>query len=277
MPRSTAARSTSARTTCRPALAHAVAMPLPMVPAPMIATLAIGVVGVSFGTSGHARDRPLGEERVHERLALVRAQALEEDLALAADAVGKRQRGRGLDRVHDLQRREHVAARLPRELASRRQERRVRRRRAQLLETLACLRAAACSGRRRFARKRDGAGAQVAADQPIDEAGRQRVGGADRLARHAHLDRLLDADQTRQALRALGARNDAQVHLGLAHLRVRRAPRGSGRPSPAPGRRRAACREAPSRPAGRSLRCAPADRGCPADPSLRPTRPVRAP
>ena len=44
--------------------------------------------------------------------------------------------------------------------------------------------------------------------------------GGDRPARYAHLERLLDADQPRQPLRALRAGDDAQVHFGLAQLGV---------------------------------------------------------
>ena len=61
---------------------------------------------------------------------------------------------------------------------------------------------------------------QVAVHDAVDEAGGQRVGGLDRLARDAHVEGLLDADQPRQPLRAFGARDDAEVHLGLAQLRV---------------------------------------------------------
>ena len=49
---------------------------------------------------------------------------------------------------------------------------------------------------------------------------RSASGRLHRLAGHAHLDRLLDADQPRQPLRAFGAGNDAEVDLGLPHLRI---------------------------------------------------------
>ena len=54
----------------------------------------------------------------------------------------------------------------------------------------------------------------------IDESGSERVLRLDRLAGYAHLDRFLETDQTRQTLRALRARDDAEVRLGQSHLPV---------------------------------------------------------
>ena len=48
-----------------------------------------------------------------------------------------------------------------------------------------------------------------------------RITRLERLSGHAHVQGLLDADETRQPLRALGARNDPEVDLGLADERVR--------------------------------------------------------
>ncbi len=41
-----------------------------------------------------------------------------------------------------------------------------------------------------------------------------------RLARHAHLDRLLETDQSWQPLRAFSTRDDPEVDLGLSHQRI---------------------------------------------------------
>ena len=96
-------------------------------------------VGVSFGTSGTCATARSAKNACISALHCSERRHSKKSLALAADALEKRQRGRGLDRVDDRQRREHVAARLPGELASRRQERRVRLRRAELVEAIARL------------------------------------------------------------------------------------------------------------------------------------------
>ena len=80
------------------------------------------------------------------------------------------------------------------------------------------MRTCACRHLSREGRRTRG---EVAFDDAIDEPGAQRVGGLDRLAGDAHLDRLLETHEPRQSLRAFGARDDAEIHLGLSHLRVR--------------------------------------------------------
>ena len=74
---------------------------------------------------------------------------------------------------------------------------------------------------RHLSREGRRAGGEVAFDDAIDEPGAQRVSGLDRLAGDAHLDRLLETHEPRKSLRSFGARDDAEIHLGLSHLRVR--------------------------------------------------------
>ena len=146
---------------------------------------------------------------------------LEEDLALACAPFGERKRRRSFERVDGRDGRFEVAARLARQLAAGCEHRRGSR-----SPVAACpvARASSDAHRLRAAISRANAtapGSEVAFDDAIDEPGAQRVGGLDRLAGHAHLDRLLETDEPRQPLRAFGAGDDAEVHLGLSHLRVR--------------------------------------------------------
>ena len=73
---------------------------------------------------------------------------------------------------------------------------------------------------RHFARKRHGAGEQIAFDHAIDQAQLQRLGRADRLAGNAQIDGRGHSHQARQSLGAFGAGNDAEIHFGLANLRI---------------------------------------------------------
>ena len=77
------------------------------------------------------------------------------------------------------------------------------------------MRAAAC----RVTCERDRALAQIAAMMPIDQSAAS-ASGADQLAGDAHVDRLFDADQPRQPLRAFGAWNDAEIDFRLTQARV---------------------------------------------------------
>ena len=74
---------------------------------------------------------------------------------------------------------------------------------------------------RNFAREPYRAGQQFPINHPVDQPHLQRLRSLDRSPRNAHLDRRGDAHQARQALRALGARNDAEIHFGRAQRRVR--------------------------------------------------------
>ena len=68
----------------------------------------------------------------------------------------------------------------------------------------------------------DRRGAQVAVDDRVDEPERDRRRGVDGLGAEHELERLLDADQPRHALRPARARNDAERDLGHSEARSRR-------------------------------------------------------
>src|SRR6202011_1646166 len=62
----------------------------------------------------------------------------------------------------------------------------------------------------------------VALDDVVEDALRQRVGGFDVVALEHDLQRIVRADQTREALRAAGAGQQAQLDLRQAEPRLRR-------------------------------------------------------
>ena len=63
--------------------------------------------------------------------------------------------------------------------------------------------------------------AQVAGDNRVDEAELDGPGGIHRLGRDNHLERLVDANKARHALRAASAREDAQRDFRQAEARAR--------------------------------------------------------
>ena len=71
---------------------------------------------------------------------------------------------------------------------------------------------------RRGTRLREGHGSlqQIAVDHRVDDPRLFGLRGGDRLAAGAHLEREHRPAQARQPLGAAGARNDPEVHLGLA-------------------------------------------------------------
>ena len=72
----------------------------------------------------------------------------------------------------------------------------------------------------------------------FDEPELERFLGQDRVADEVHLERLVDADEPRQALRAAEAGDDAELDLGLAEERRARRRCARRRPSRARSRRR---------------------------------------
>ena len=67
----------------------------------------------------------------------------------------------------------------------------------------------------------DGGRDHVAVGQLVDQAGGGALGGVDEGARGDELQGLLHADRARQALRAAGARDDAELDLGQARAGAR--------------------------------------------------------
>src|SRR5438067_1941662 len=61
---------------------------------------------------------------------------------------------------------------------------------------------------------------EVAVHDLVDEADLERFVGADRIAAHDHRQGLLRADYARQPLRAAGAGQQAELHLGQSEARV---------------------------------------------------------
>ena len=62
---------------------------------------------------------------------------------------------------------------------------------------------------------------ELALDQPVDQADVAGLLGADRIAGRGHFQRLADAGDARQPLRAAGAGQQAELDLGHAELRRR--------------------------------------------------------
>ena len=71
-----------------------------------------------------------------------------------------------------------------------------------------------------LAGERDRAGDQIALDDLVHQSGRERVLRGDRIARQDHRQRLLDADEARQALRAARAGDQAELDLRQAEPRA---------------------------------------------------------
>ena len=61
---------------------------------------------------------------------------------------------------------------------------------------------------------------QVTVDDLVDQADLERLVGADRIAAHDHLERLLRAHHARQPLRPARAGQEAELHLGQAEARA---------------------------------------------------------
>ena len=73
-----------------------------------------------------------------------------------------------------------------------------------------------------FLREGDGALDEIALDDFVDEAGRERVLRRNRIAAQNHRETLFDADEPRQKLRSAGARNNAELDFGKPEPRAGR-------------------------------------------------------
>ena len=92
---------------------------------------------------------------------------------------------------------------------------------AELVGALADLAALCAAGNGDGLGELDRAVEQVALHDLVDQADFLGLRGGDRIAGGDHVERRLDADDARHALRAAGAGEDAELHLGKAELRRR--------------------------------------------------------
>ena len=199
-------------------------MPPPIVPAPITADLARSSrVGVSAGTSGILRGRALGEERVAQRLRLrasasARMKSSRSNFRPSSNGFVD---GAATASTHFERRRE----------VPRHRRRRVLRANWKKASAFGCSTLQVAHQRQR---PRVGDLARANATRAA-RAGRRRrsrrtaaVPGSfastalDRLAADDHVERGLDAEHARQALRAAGARQQAELHFRQRDLRARR-------------------------------------------------------
>ena len=199
------------------------AMPAPIVPAPITAARSSGRIGVSAARLGPFA--PRARRRTHGAAPSTPASASARGSARArARGLPRTDRRRRFDRVHARQRRRQA----PDAFASCR---------AAHSQSAAWLRGIQCVSRVRVAaasrpRPRRRTPPRRRADRrPTTRSNRAVcacVARRHRLAGDDHLDRRLDADHARQALRAARAGQDAELDLGQAELARRRARRDSG-------------------------------------------------
>ena len=161
--------------------------------------------------AGQVRRLPLGEERVLQRPGIGAGGRLTEERALARDALGQRHCGCRFHRIDGRLRRDGPAG-----MARERTARLFEQARRNLVDLLGA------DAARRLARlllgEGDGGRDHVTVGQLVDQAGGGALGGVDEGARGDELQGLLHADRARQALRAAGARNDAELDLGQPEL-----------------------------------------------------------
>ncbi len=149
--------------------------------------------------------------------ALRAVDALQEQRALQAQALVEGAVQRGFDRVHDLQRREQGAA-FCGNVGARGVERGTAR--ITIGQALRVARSAhRRAGREQLLRVGQAFGQRVvAAAQSVHQAERECFLRADMATDQHQLECGCSADQARRALRAAGARHQAELHLGQAEL-----------------------------------------------------------
>ena len=169
---------------------------------------------------GNFRDTALREEGMDQRSGFIRGEAAVRNFFLFRETLFPRKRRSGLDGFDSGEGRFHIAPNLRRLLTACGIDRRVGFRRSELLDAVAgplvgtAIRHLAC--------KSDGAAAEISFDDPIDQAKAKGLRRLDRLSGNAHIHGSGDTDQSRQTLRSLSARDDAEIHFGLSHLRFGR-------------------------------------------------------
>ena len=132
----------------------------------------------------------LGEEEVALGLRLRRVEELDEELALARDALGERQIHRGLDRLDAVLRRAEAPRLARHALAELGEELRLAPRRRDLVVEVADLLERPLLGERLLG-ERDAGRREVTVHDLVDQPDLERLVGADRIAAHDHLERLL--------------------------------------------------------------------------------------
>ncbi len=173
---------------------------------------------VPSGTPGDLGRFALGEERVALRLRLIARHQLEEALAFLLQPFIERQVDGGADRVGGGERRFQPARPLGQGRDRVGEDRAVGLGRRKLAVVVAQLAQRTLLGQH-LAGKRLAAGGGTF-DDFLDQAVLERFAGADRIAADDHLDREFGTDRARQALRAAGARQQAEFHLGQAEFGV---------------------------------------------------------
>ena len=170
--------------------------------------------GHVLGEIGDAGDRAFSEEGVDQGAGLLAEKAFGEELGLAMQAFFKGQSGRGPDRLGGGEGRglmAQAAGRLGGDAIG------------EVAGPLGVERLdgfiAGATGPGAGAGEGE-SGVEQVRDDRIDEAELKGAAGVDRLAEDAQIEGGLEANQPRQALGAAGARDQAELHFGLAEARV---------------------------------------------------------
>ena len=185
----------------------------------MMATLLdLARLGVG-GNAGDLRRLALGEERVALRLRLVAVHQLDELLALERNAFLERALQRLLDALGAGERRDQAAVALVGGSRSLGEDLRIGLRGGELGVVVAHALQRAVFGEH-LLRKRLAGLRRIAFEQVVDEADLQALVALDRIAGDDHLHGLGRTDHARQALRAAGARQQAELHFRQAEVGV---------------------------------------------------------
>ena len=206
-PRASASSSRSTRVTGRPASRRAAAMPAPMVPPPMTAAVRTGRGSTPLSAAGRGAARSAkktwrraaasGEARRSRKVSRSKAMAASKSASVARRRQASARRGAASPRAAFFT---CLLGLLP-EAGVGGERGAVAERRGE---------------RRQVGGEGDGAGAEVAVDDAVDQAELQRLRRLDRLAGGGELDGGGGRDEAGQADGAAGAGDDAEGDLGEA-------------------------------------------------------------
>ena len=194
-------------------------MPPPIVPAPITPTLRMVLVGTSGADVGDLGRRPLGEEHVALRLGLGRGEQRHEHLALFRHAFVERQVDRVLHRLDRFQPGLEAAEFSRVRLADRLENLRMAARRLELVEAVAHFLERRLLGDQPPREGERGFVQFAFLGELVDDAPFLRLARAEGRAGENDVERLLDADEARQPLRAAGAGNEAELDFRQAAFR----------------------------------------------------------